>query len=77
MRHGHSHRYRQTNHARSRNTYSHGVFEDVLAESQGDLLWLTAQRLHSLCHTQCYGTRFGTTCRRHHLVLHEVPYMLA
>ena len=76
MHDSHGHRYRQPYHAGAGDADTHGVLEDILAQSKLDSGGLTTQRLDSLGHTQCHGPRLGTSRRQQHLVPQNITYLL-
>ena len=71
------HGYGQTYHARSGNTYAHGVFQDVGTQKERDALGLAAQYLCGTSHTQGYCHGLGAAHCRHHFARHECQYLLS
>ena len=62
----------QPHHARARNAHAHGVFQDVRAQPQLDMLGAHAQQLRCLRHTEGYGHRFGAADGGNHLLSDEL-----
>ena len=67
----------QTYHTRSGNTHTHGVLENVGAQSHIHPLGSGAEQLGGLCHTQCHGNGLGAANGGHHLSLDKGYYRIS
>ena len=61
----------QTNHARTGNTYSHGIFQDVSTQTCSNRFRTLSQYFRSLGHAKSHSHRFRTTDGWDHLPLNE------
>ena len=62
---------RQSDHSRARYAHTHGVFQNIGAESQVDALRLITQSFARFRHTQCHGYGLGASDGWHHLLMYQ------
>ena len=63
----------QTYHAaRPRNTYAHGIFQDIGAQAQMDVLGTLAQQFSRTCYAESHSHRFGTTDGRYYFAVEQI-----